>query len=335
MNVRRATEADEPVLRELWEEFEQEIPPPAEHQERWDEEWADVAADIGGRGAVFVAEDDEGVAGAVRATMLRGNVWHVVFAYVRPRARRQGALKQMLAPAVEAGRERGSARVTLGVLTSNQGAVSVWRRLGFEPFHHELEVTLDALAERLRARAASSGSVYVQSDDHAALERAVRQFVPRLGRSEQTEVLPPRDGWIEVRDELCSREPTLLRRLARELSDRSGAVVVQLGVEEGAVVRYVLYERGRIADEYASIPEYHGPLPPGDVVALNANPTVAARLTGADPGRVREVARTASSPSELPPPDDLRQEIADVLGLPRAPLAGADSRRAEPGSAGA
>jgi hypothetical protein len=222
----------------------------------------------------------------------------------------------MLAPAVEAGREHGSTRVTLGVLATNQGAISVWRRLGFESFHHDMEVTLDALAERLHVQGASSGSVYVQSDDHAALERAVRQFVPRLGRSEWTEVLQPRDGWIEVRDELSGREPALLRRLARELSDRSGAVVVQLGVEEGAVVRYALYERGKIADEYASLPEYHGPLPPGDVVALSANPTVAARLTGADPARVREVARTASSPSELPPPDDLRRHIADVLGLP-------------------
>jgi hypothetical protein len=248
--------------------------------------------------------------------MLRGNVWNVMFAYVRPRARRQGALKQMLAPAVEAGRERGSTRVTLGVLAANQTAVSVWRRLGFEPFHHDMELTLDGLAARLRARAESWGSVYVQSDDHAAVERAVRQFVPRLGRSEHTDVLPPSNGWIEVRDELSSREPALLRRLARELSDRSGAVVVQLGVEEGAVVRYALYERGRVADEYASLPEYHGPLPPGDVVALSANPTVAARLTGADPGRVRAVARSASSPNDLPPPDDLRRQIADVLGLP-------------------
>ena len=28
MNVRPATEADEPALRELWEEFEAEVPPP-------------------------------------------------------------------------------------------------------------------------------------------------------------------------------------------------------------------------------------------------------------------------------------------------------------------
>jgi hypothetical protein len=163
--------------------------------------------------------------------------------------------------------------------------------------------------------ASSSGRVYVQSDDEVAVERAVRQMVPRLGHSERTDLSAPRNGWIAVDDELCSREPKLLRRLAQEVSDRTGAVVLLLGLEDGAVVRYILYDRGRIADEYASVPEYFGELPPGDVVALGANPTVAQRLTGADPARVRAVARTASSPSELPPPEELFAQLADVLGV--------------------
>ena len=161
----------------------------------------------------------------------------------------------------------------------------------------------------------SFGTVYVQTDDEAAVERAVRQFIPRLGRSARTDVSPPRNGWIAIDDELCSREPSLLRRLAQELSDRTGAVVLSLGVEAGAVVRYVLYDRGRVADEYASVPEYNGPLPPGDVVALAANPTVVARLTGADPARVRAVARTAATPSELPPARDLHDRLAELLGV--------------------
>ena len=70
-----------------------------------------------------------------------------------------------------------------------------------------------------------------------------------------------------------------------------------------------------MADEYASVPEHFGPLPPGDVVALGANPTVAQRLTGADPGRVRAVARTAAAVDELPPPDELHRQLADVLGV--------------------
>ena len=315
MNIRRATLADEQLLRELWEEFGEEVPAPPEHSEPWEEEWEDVAADIGGRGAVFLAEDDDGTAGMVRMTMLRGNVLEVTSAYVRPRTRQRGVLAALLGEALAEGRARGASRVVLEVLESNPLALTVWRRLGFEPSMVQLAVPLERLEQRIAAQAHSYGSVYVQSDDHVAIERAVRQFVPRLGRSERTDVAAPSNGWIEVHDELASREPRLLRRLARELSDRTGAVVIQLGVEDSAVVRCVFYERGRIADEYASLPEYHGPLPPGDVVALGANPTVAARLTGADPARVREVFRTAASPGELPSPDDLRREIADVLGL--------------------
>jgi hypothetical protein len=51
------------------------------------------------------------------------------------------------------------------------------------------------------------------------------------------------------------------------------------------------------------------------VVALGANPTVVSRLTGADPARVRAVARTAASSDQLPPPAELLQQIAEVMGL--------------------
>ena len=66
------------------------------------------------------------------------------------------------------------------------------------------------------------------------------------------------------------------------------------------------------------MPEYHGPLPPGDVIALGANPTVVARLTGADPARVREVARTAASPADLPPALELlRADRRVSMGVQR------------------
>ena len=72
----------------------------------------------------------------------------------------------------------------------------------------------------------------------------------------------------------------------------------------------ILFERGRIVDEYLSVPEFYGPLPPGDVVGLAANPTVVSRLTGADPEAVRRVARTAPSPADLPPARELLAELA-------------------------
>jgi hypothetical protein len=62
----------------------------------------------------------------------------------------------------------------------------------------------------------------------------------------------------------------------------------------------VLFERGSVVDEYQSVPEYFGQLPPGDVIALSANPTVVARLTAADRASVRAVARLPRPPSCLP-----------------------------------
>ena len=175
------------------------------------------------------------------------------------------------------------------------------------------------LVERLATAepGASFGSIHVQTDDVDTVVRAAQIYVPRLpGGSRGTVVLPPRNGWTAVYDELCDRDPAMLRRLAQDISNRLGSfVVLVIGLEEDAVVRYILLERGRVVDEYASVPEFHGPLPPGDVVGLAANPTVVSRLTGADPARVREVARTGNVPTDLPPPAELLASLAAVLGV--------------------
>ena len=101
------------------------------------------------------------------------------------------------------------------------------------------------------ARPPSIASLHVQTDDENAVERTVRAFLPRIGRSESTEVTPAHNGWVAVVDEL----------------------------------------------------------------SLAANPTLVARLTGADPARIRAVVRVASSPAELPPARQLLGEIAAVMKL--------------------
>ena len=195
-----------------------------------------------------------------------------------------------------------------------------WIRAGFTETARVLQAPVDALEEHLGAREHPSyGSIHVQSDDVDAVVRAVRQFVPRLpGGSQGSAVLPPSDGWTSAYDELTDREPEMLRRLAREISDRMGAFVLTMGLEEGRVVRDVALERGRVVDEYLSVPEHYGPLPPGEVIALGANPRLMARLTGADPDAVRAIARTAASPAERPPAADLLVELARLFGIPQA-----------------
>jgi hypothetical protein len=80
-------------------------------------------------------------------------------------------------------------------------------------------------------------------------------------------------------------------------------------------VRFRLYERGRMVDEYLSVPTYYGALPKGDELALAANPTLVSRLTGADRDDVKRVARNATTVSELPPAPELYGQIAQLMGL--------------------
>jgi ribosomal protein S18 acetylase RimI-like enzyme len=318
MTIREATTADEPTLRELWEEFEREVPDPFGEGETWEEEWEDTAADIAD-GVVLVAEDDEGAAGYLRLRAPRHGVAHLAIVHVRPRARRQGLVKALLREALARQAGQGVRHVSLDVLTANTAARAVWDRLGFQTVASFQAAPFDALETRLsgdEVEAVTFGSVHVQTDDVDAVARAVQAFMRRYGsRSAGSVVAPPRNGWTAVYDALADAEPATLRGLSRELSDRMGAVVLALGVEVGAVVRLILFEHGRIADEYASVPEYHGKLVPGDVVALRANPTVLGRLTGTEPAAIRAVARQATSPAELPPAPELLASIASVLGI--------------------
>ena len=317
MRIRAATEADAPVIRELWSEFEAELPEPEGfHAETWEEAWSDIRKHIAD-GVALLAEDDEGALGHTFVAAPEHGRAHVTDVYVRPRGRRQGVTKSLLREATARLADRGVRYVSLDVLTTNGDARAVWERLGFRDVQRTMVTELDGLAARVAAteRPPSFGSTHVQTDDERAVRRAIEQFLPRLGRSSGTTVSGPQNGWIAVYDELCDRDRSAQRRLGGELSERLGAAVVALALEEGAVVRFLLFERGRMVDEYLSVPSYYGPLPRVDELALAANPTLVARLTGAEPASVRAVVRNASSPGELPPAPELLAQIAEVLGL--------------------
>ena len=238
--------------------------------------------------------------------------------------------EEALRDLIERARQEGADQV---VIETTHEAGDAWIRAGFTELSRVLRAPVANLESHLGAkRAASFGSIHVQTDDVDSVARAVREFVPRLpGGSKGSVVLPPRDGWTSVYDELTDREPEMLRRLARELSDRMGAFVLAIGAEEGMVVRYVGLDRGRVLDEYLSVPEYYGPLPPGEVIALGANPRLMARLTGVDPNAIRSTARTARSPGELPAADELLDSLASALGIPGAEH-GYEAARGAPGA---
>jgi ribosomal protein S18 acetylase RimI-like enzyme len=305
VNVREATRADTDAVVALFEAMD------------WDRPWP--RPQIGPKHLegklVLVAEEDGEIAGfAFGETEQHGRA-HLNVACVRPESRRQGVMKALLSEFAARARAAGSEHITLDVDTNNQVGRVVWQRLGFTEFSQRLVAPVDALEARLGdKRGESRATVYVQTDDADAVEAATAKLLPRLGGSDH-EVTGPENGWTAVRAELLDRDRQALERLASELSNATAAVVCTLALEDGRLVRYVLYERGSVVDEYQSVPEYYGVVPPGDVVALGSNATVVARLTGADPARVRTVARTAASPDELPPAPELLQQIAGLLGL--------------------
>ena len=318
MTIRPASAADHDVLRELWEEFEAELGGEPYLHETWEEAWEDLSVTIDD-GVALIAEEDGSPVGFVFCVLGdRGRkTAHVTDIYVRPELRRRGIGQALLAELIEPARAAGLGHVSLEVLMHNVDARRLYERLGFVPVDMFLVAPLGAFAERVgsRERPQSYGSLHVQTDDEAGVERAVAQFMPRVGRSEWTDVTSAREGWVTVTDELCDRDRSAQRRLGAELSERMGVPVVALALEEESVVRYLLFDRGRMVDEYLSVPTYYGDLNKADELSLAANATLVARLTGAEPARVRAIARTASTPSELPPARELLEQIADVMKL--------------------
>jgi ribosomal protein S18 acetylase RimI-like enzyme len=312
VNIRTATAEDVDLLMSLVERLESELPAlpypedPAEFERRMVER---MVSD----GIALIAEEDGNAVGYALArygdhgptTVYVSDLW------VDSPARGKGIARELMRRVSEAAAEHGSTYVVLDVDSKNAAAIAFYQRLGFEEGAKILRAPLDRLLEKPEERGESFGAVHVQSDDAETVERVVNDYLPRLVRGASRAVERGR-GWTAVRLEPYDRD--VVRKLGAELSYRFGVTVV-LALEDDAVVRFVIHDQGRMVDEYLSVPEYFGPLPPGDALALRANPTVVSRLTGAEPARVRAVARTAASPGELPPARELYAQLAEVLGL--------------------
>jgi GNAT superfamily N-acetyltransferase len=312
LNVRESTAADRSALEELVAAYLDEHwarpyapPPPGPYLET---------------GRIVVAEEDGEIVGLAKADE-RDGLGHVSLVYLKPEVRGMGGGNELLRELVTHFRDEGFQHVSLNVELPNDEALAYWRRLGFTDYRRSLLTDLDSLEKRLEGhKVSATGSIHVQTDDQGAVQTAVARWVPRVVRSPKTVISAPRNGWIGVYDEAAEAQPEHLRKLASELSYVSGGVVVVLSIEQEDVVRLIAFDRGRMADEYLSVPEYYGPLPPGDAIALRANPTLLGRLTGAKPAEIRGAAPTAASASELKPADELLAGLAWALGIEGAGL---------------
>jgi ribosomal protein S18 acetylase RimI-like enzyme len=314
VNVRRATSEDEAVLKELWQAFVAELPEPVGFApETWEEAWPALEADIEAAG-VYLAEADGETVGMLDAAAAAGGRWHVERVYVRETARRVGVATELLRAFAAGARAAGAGYVSLEVLTTNHLARTAWERLGFSEVEVTLGQSLEALETRLGTAPTgpSHGAVHAQTDDHTSVEHAVAQIIPRLAAPVLT---GEGRGWIRIADPALDADPDAMAALAQEISDRLGTVSLALGVEHGSVVRYRLYEHGRMVDEYLSVPTFYGDLAKVDELGLAANPTLVSRLTGAPFADVRRIAATAASPAELAPAEQLYVGIAQMMGV--------------------
>jgi GNAT superfamily N-acetyltransferase len=307
--IRAATPDDVPALQDLWRDFGREIPDMPYRDEDQDEELQEIA-DLVGEGIVLVAEQDGEAVGLALGRRTGQKVYELRDLFVQQAARRSGVASELMHEFVAQAGAAGAEVIELDVLASNAEARAVYERWGFKPVELKLGAPIAQLEQRLApADGPTFGFVHVQTDD---VEKVKRDAVKVLRLEPDVEV---EGNWVRVRSDATDEDPDRLKALAKELSYTTGGVVVSLGIQRGAVVRYDLFDRGSDIDEYLSVPEYFGELPPGDAYALGANATVVARRTGADAKRFREVAKTAASPGELPPARELYEQIAAAMGV--------------------
>ena len=242
---------------------------------RWDEEWTGHARRQLDAGGVFLAEDDGKALGVAKIdTPVHGAMRTSSSSTCGRDARRQGVAKALLRECVAACARARASDDLVDVLTLERTCA---HRSGAGSGSTDVSTLdgdrrVDALDERLAEEAPGERArvTHVQTDDEVSVERAVAQFLPRLDAPDVRD-----DGQLDPhrRPRASTSDRDAHGRFARELSDRLGAVTVALALE-GEVVRFRLYERGRMVDEYLSVPTYYGPLPKGDELALAANPTL-------------------------------------------------------------
>jgi len=312
VTIRSATPEDVDLLMSLVARLESELPQNPYEEDPAEVERAKVERMVSD-GVALLAEDDGRPVGYALArygdhgptTVYVSDLW------VDGGARGQGLGRELLRRVSSAAAERGVTHVVLDVHSNNREAVAFYERLGFAEMAKIYRIELEGLLREEEPKAESVGALHVQTDDVEAVERVVNEYLPRVRRGASGQVTGG-GTWTIVR--IDPFDVDALRKLGTELSYRF-AVTIALTLEEGTVVRWIIHDHGRMVDEYLSVPEYYGTLPPGDALALRANPTVVSRLTGAEAGRVRATARTGERPNDLPPAEELYAQLAELLGL--------------------
>ena len=229
------------------------------------------------------------------------------------RHRRGRPLEEVVRRLIEEARAAGADVVEIET-THEDGDARI--RAGFIETARALEALLAALEEHLGAhRSLRSAPSTCRPTTSTASSAQCGQFVPRLPRIARSAGAQPQDGWTSAYDEPLTAS-WRCSAVGHEISDRMGAFVLAIGVEEeGRPLR-----RARARPRGRRVPVRAGVLRAaaawrGD--RAGSEPA-ADGPTGADADAVRATARTGRSPEELPAADAMLAELARLFGVPQA-----------------
>ena len=173
MTIRHGTDDDLEAVQRLWELWQSDSPaPPAWADTSWDANRAEFERALAAN-ALFLAEDDGEVFGFV-SSWLEEHVARIGDLYVVKSGRREGAGRALVEAVIENLRARGATHL---ILSANLEALPFYEKLGFREESRNLVLPLEV---RAVGGGRSYGSIHIQTDDIGGIERAIRQFVPRL-----------------------------------------------------------------------------------------------------------------------------------------------------------
>jgi ribosomal protein S18 acetylase RimI-like enzyme len=134
----RVAEPDElGLVRELWEEFEREVPDPVGEQPVWSDVVEHARAAIADRCLLFALAGDEPAAFAWATPPERG-VARLEYLHVRSAYRRQGVARRLVQAVMVDLAARGATQLVLEVVATNDVARATWEALGFELIEYRL-----------------------------------------------------------------------------------------------------------------------------------------------------------------------------------------------------
>ena len=207
-----------------------------------------------------------------------------------------GVAKALLAELARGARGRRGRRSSRSRCSSRTRlAREVWARLGFHPVSRILAQPLELLEARLATRPRRPlARLDPRAERRPALDRADARAVPAAARGRSRFATPPAAG--SGSPTRCSTA-TVTRSRGSPASSPNGSAPSS-SRSRSSTGRSCASSSTSAAGWSTSTSRYRpstAPISKADELALEANPTLVARLTGADRDEVRHVARTAAS----------------------------------------